>query len=77
MIDLDTLKATTDCHTMVEQDLGNDVAMIVAKKLVLYHRRAGGQSQHSTLLDLSPKSDRIQSAIDKNAEVVLAGHPAS
>jgi transcriptional regulator GlxA family with amidase domain len=48
---------------MVEQDLGNDVAMIVAKKLVLFHRRAGGQSQHSTLLDLSPKSDRIQSAI--------------
>ncbi len=48
---------------MVEQDLGDDVALIVAKKLVLFHRRAGGQSQHSTLLDLSPKSDRIQSAI--------------
>ncbi|WP_424627432.1 GlxA family transcriptional regulator [Bradyrhizobium sp. SYSU BS000235] len=48
---------------MVEQDLGDDIALTVAKKLVLYHRRAGGQSQHSTLLDLSPKSDRIQSAI--------------
>lgn len=48
---------------MVEQDLGDDVALVVAKKLVLYHRRAGGQSQHSTLLDLSPKSDRIHSAI--------------
>jgi len=30
---------------------------------VVYHRRAGGQSQFSTLLELEPKSDRIQSAL--------------
>jgi transcriptional regulator GlxA family with amidase domain len=30
---------------------------------VVYHRRAGGQSQHSALLELAPKSDRIQSAL--------------
>jgi transcriptional regulator GlxA family with amidase domain len=35
----------------------------VARKLVLYQRRAGGQSQHSELLDLEPKSDRIQTAL--------------
>lgn len=48
---------------MVEKDLGADVARKVARKLVLYHRRAGGQSQFSALLDLEPKSDRIQSAL--------------
>jgi transcriptional regulator GlxA family with amidase domain len=35
----------------------------VARKLVVYHRRAGGQSQFSALLELEPKSDRIQSAL--------------
>jgi transcriptional regulator GlxA family with amidase domain len=48
---------------MVEKDLGNEVARSVAKKLVMHHRRAGGQSQHSELLTLSPKSDRIQNAL--------------
>ncbi|WP_158928720.1 GlxA family transcriptional regulator [Acidisphaera sp. S103] len=48
---------------MVEKDLGSDVARSVAKKLVVYHRRAGGQSQYSALLELEPKSDRIQSAL--------------
>jgi transcriptional regulator GlxA family with amidase domain len=48
---------------MVEKDLGADVARSVAQKLVVYHRRAGGQSQHSALLELEPKSDRIQSAL--------------
>ena len=32
---------------MIEQDLGADVARAVARKLVVYHRRAGGQSQFS------------------------------
>jgi transcriptional regulator GlxA family with amidase domain len=48
---------------MVEKDLGSEVSRSVAKKLVMQHRRAGGQSQHSELLALSPKSDRIQSAL--------------
>jgi transcriptional regulator GlxA family with amidase domain len=48
---------------MVEQDLGADVARAVARQLVVYHRRAGGQSQFSALLELGPKSDRIQSAL--------------
>lgn len=49
---------------MVEKDLGTDVARSVAHKLVMYQRRSGGQSQHSELLDMSPKSDRIQSALE-------------
>ena len=48
---------------MVEKDFGIELARTVAQKLVLYHRRAGGQSQHSELLKLSPKSDRIQAAL--------------
>ena len=48
---------------MVEKDLGVEIARSVAKKLVIYHRRAGGQSQFSALLELAPKSDRIQSAL--------------
>jgi transcriptional regulator GlxA family with amidase domain len=30
---------------------------------VLYHRRTGGQSQFSSLLELEPKSDRIQAVL--------------
>jgi transcriptional regulator GlxA family with amidase domain len=48
---------------MVEEDLGAEVARSVAQMLVVYHRRAGGQSQHSALLELEPKSDRIQTAL--------------
>ena len=48
---------------MVEKDLGAEAARSVARKLVMHHRRAGGQSQHSELLALSPKSDRIQNAL--------------
>jgi transcriptional regulator GlxA family with amidase domain len=48
---------------MVEKDLGADVTRSIAQKLVVFHRRAGGQSQHSALLELAPKSDRIQNAL--------------
>ena len=48
---------------MVEDDLGVEIARSVAKKMVVYHRRAGGQSQFSALLELEPKSDRIQSTL--------------
>jgi transcriptional regulator GlxA family with amidase domain len=50
-------------RAMVEKDLGANVARAVARHLVVYHRRAGGQSQFSALLELEPKSDRIQSAM--------------
>ncbi|QJP15892.1 GlxA family transcriptional regulator [Starkeya sp. ORNL1] len=49
---------------MVEKDHGAALARSVARKLVVYHRRAGGQSQFSALLELEPKSDRIQVALD-------------
>jgi transcriptional regulator GlxA family with amidase domain len=57
---------------MLEADLGKEVARSVAHNLVMHQRRAGGQSQHSELLTLSPKSDRIQNALD-HARRNLAG----
>jgi len=48
---------------MVEKDFGAEMARSVAQKLVVYHRRAGGQSQHSALLQMDAKSDRIQTAL--------------
>lgn len=48
---------------LVEQDLGAEIARSIARKLVVYHRRAGGQSQFSVMLELEPKSDRIQTAL--------------
>ena len=49
---------------MVEEDVGPEAARAIARKLVMYHRRPGGQSQFSALLDLEPKSDRIQAALE-------------
>lgn len=48
---------------LVEMDMGADVARRVARQLVVYHRRAGGQSQFSVMLELQPKTDRIQAAL--------------
>lgn len=62
-----TSAGMTSCIDMalalVEKDLGAEVAKSIARKLVVYHRRAGGQSQYSALLELNPKSDRIQSTL--------------
>ena len=48
---------------LVERDMGRDAARATAKMMVVHHRRAGGQSQHSALLELDAKSDRIQDAL--------------
>jgi len=48
---------------MVENDLGVDLARRVARKLVVYQRRGSEHSQLSALLELDPKSDRVQLAM--------------
>ncbi len=48
---------------LIEADLGQAVSRAVARGLVVYHRRLGGQSQYSALLDLDPPSDRIRRAL--------------
>jgi transcriptional regulator GlxA family with amidase domain len=48
---------------MIEKDFGREAAKATARTLVLHHRRAGGQSQHSAVLELNPTSDRVQRAL--------------
>ncbi|MBB2198712.1 GlxA family transcriptional regulator [Gluconacetobacter sp. 1c LMG 22058] len=48
---------------MIEEDFGIENSKAVARELVVYHRRSGGQSQFSTLLDLEPRPGRIRDAI--------------
>lgn len=48
---------------IVERDLGAELARTIARKLVIYQRRGGGQSQFSALLELDAKSDRVQMAL--------------
>jgi transcriptional regulator GlxA family with amidase domain len=48
---------------MIERDLGIERARSVATGMVMYHRRPGGQSQHSRLLELGTQEDRIQNVL--------------
>jgi transcriptional regulator GlxA family with amidase domain len=50
--------------SLVERDIGRDKAREAARALVLHHRRAGGQSQHSTLLEIDGKSEGVQKALE-------------
>ncbi|HEY0851089.1 MAG TPA: GlxA family transcriptional regulator [Bradyrhizobium sp.] len=44
---------------MISEDHGEEVAQKTARQLVLYHRRSGGQSQFSSLLELKAPSGRF------------------
>ena len=48
---------------LVEDDFGSDLSRSIARHMVVYHRRSGGQSQFSALLELDPQSDRIQDVL--------------
>jgi transcriptional regulator GlxA family with amidase domain len=48
---------------LIEEDLGKEISRTVARMLVVYYRRPGGQLQHSSLLELDPGSDRIRHAL--------------
>ncbi|NEJ26969.1 GlxA family transcriptional regulator [Rhizobium sophorae] len=48
---------------LIEDDFDAAVSRSIARKLVVYHRRPGGQSQFSALLELEPRSDRIRRAL--------------
>lgn len=48
---------------LIEDDHGADLSRSIARKLVVYHRRPGGQSQFSALLELEPRSDRVRRAL--------------
>jgi transcriptional regulator GlxA family with amidase domain len=44
---------------LVAEDHGDEIAQQTAKQLVLYHRRSGGQSQFSSLLELKTSNGRF------------------
>jgi transcriptional regulator GlxA family with amidase domain len=48
---------------MLENDYGMELAKSVARTLVIDYQRSGGQTQHSALMDINPKTDRIQNAM--------------
>lgn len=48
---------------LIDEDLGPDISRAAARELVVYHRRPGGQSQFSAMLDLAPDSDRVRRAL--------------
>jgi len=48
---------------LIENDHGAALARNVARRLVVYYRRPGGQSQFSALLELEPRSDRVKRAL--------------
>ena len=55
--------ATDAALALVEQDHGAELARLVAREMMVYHRRPGGQSQVSQMLEIEPRSDRIQRAL--------------
>ena len=48
---------------LIEADHGVELARAVARALVVYHRRPGGQSQFSALSHMEPTSDRMRMAL--------------
>ncbi len=48
---------------LIEADHGPELARLVARELVVYHRRAGGQSQFAPISQMEPESDRIRIAL--------------
>lgn len=44
---------------MAAEDFGDEIAQKAARQLVLYHRRSGGQSQFSSLLELKAPAGRF------------------
>jgi transcriptional regulator GlxA family with amidase domain len=48
---------------LIEEDCGTELSKAVARDLVVYHRRPGGQSQFSKILDLEPISGRVKDAL--------------
>jgi transcriptional regulator GlxA family with amidase domain len=51
-------------NLMLGRDIGPEKTREAARVMVVHHRRAGGQSQHSVLLEIDAKSDRVQDALE-------------
>jgi len=45
---------------LIEEDAGREISRAAARELVVYHRRPGGQSQFSALLEMDAETDRVR-----------------
>jgi len=50
---------------LIAADLGEEIAKRTAREMVVYHRRPGGQSQFSALLELSSPDNRFCDLLEK------------
>jgi transcriptional regulator GlxA family with amidase domain len=48
---------------LIEEDVGTAVARRVAQDMVVYHRRPGGQTQFSALLEMAAPTERVGSVL--------------
>jgi transcriptional regulator GlxA family with amidase domain len=48
---------------LIADDLGDDIAKRAAQELVVYHRRPGGQSQFSALLDIAAEEEKFKALL--------------
>ncbi|MFL9878388.1 GlxA family transcriptional regulator [Herbaspirillum rhizosphaerae] len=53
------------CLSLVAEDWGHDLAINVAKRLIVYIRRDGGQSQYSPYLAVGPNEDSLVAKVLK------------
>ncbi len=49
---------------LIADDLGEDIARRTAQQLVVYHRRPGGQSQFSALIEMGGQGGRFAALLD-------------
>jgi transcriptional regulator GlxA family with amidase domain len=57
---------------MIEEECGREACRAVARMMVVYYRRPGGQLQHSSLLEMDPGSDRIRRVLSFARENLTA-----
>jgi len=69
---------------LIADDLGEEISRRTAQELVVYHRRPGGQSQFSALLDIERVEGRftpllawMRERLDKNLSVEALAHQAA
>jgi transcriptional regulator GlxA family with amidase domain len=58
---------------LIAQDLGEDIARKTAQQLVVYHRRPGGQSQFSALLEMERPQGRFAGVLEWAREHLTDG----
>lgn len=64
------------CLALVAEDWGPDLALRIAKKLIVYIRREGGQSQYSPYLAAGPKEETIVAKVLRHVTDHIGEQPS-